>query len=112
MPVHNTHEFTAREEVAITDRYDAAFTAAGWKRLSSCRASRTIPFCSRRSVLWLRYEGLFKGASTICLISIPVAHCAYEKRFIHALEKENLRNLAAVGLTDDANANVALRMCL
>ena len=60
----------------------------------------------------LRYEGLFKGATHLCFIDIPMAHCAYEKRFTNALEKNNLKNLAAVGLTDDANANVALRMCL
>ena len=112
MPVHKTHEFTAREEVAITDRYDAAFTAAGWKRLSSCRVSRTIPFCSRNSVLTLRYEGLLKGTTTLCFIDIPMANLSYEKRFTNALEKRNLEKLAAVGLTNDANANVALRMCL
>jgi hypothetical protein len=112
MPIMKLHEFTAREEVAITDRYDAAFAAAGWKRLSACRISRSIPFCSRHSVLLLSYEGLLKGVTHPCFIDIPMAHCSYEKRFTNALEKNNLKNLAAVGLTDDANANVALRMCL
>jgi len=112
MPIIKLHEFTAREEVAITDRYDSAFAAAGWQLLSSCRVNKSIPFCSRHSVLMLRYEGLLKGRTTLCFIDIPMAHCAYEKRFTNALEKDNLKNLAAVGLTDDANANVALRMCL
>ena len=112
MPIMKLHEFTAREEVAITDRYDAAFAAAGWQRLSACRISRSIPFCSRRSALLLRYTNLPIGATRVCFIEIPIAHCAYEKRFTNALEKNNLKNLAAVGLTDDANANVALRMCL
>jgi hypothetical protein len=112
MPVQKAHEFTAREEVAITDRYDAAFMAAGWQRHAVWRVGRSVPFCSRNMVRMLEYQGLLRGVTHTCRIDIPMANHSYEKRFTNALEKRNLENLAAVGLTDDANANVALRMCL
>jgi len=112
MPIQKTHEFTARQQVEMEDKYDAVFAAAGWKQIVSFSVSRLIPFCSKNQVRVLEYQGPFKGSIYRCFIDIPMANLSYEKRFTNALEKRNLEKLAAVGLTNDANANVALRMCL
>ncbi len=112
MPVAKTYPFTARDEVAAEDKYNAVFSAAGWRLVATYGVQRSITFCSRNKVRALQYQGLFKGVTHTCFIDIPQAHCTYEKRFTNALEKQNLINMEPYGLTMDPEVNSVLRMCL
>lgn len=112
MPISRTSYFTARQEVEITDRYDAAFAAAGWTLRENYTTSKKIPFCAQEKVRVLEYQGVHKALFRSCSIAIPLANFAYEKRFTNALEKENQKNMAYFGLTMDPDVNSALRMCL
>jgi len=112
MPVAKTYLFTARDEVAAEDKYNAVFSAAGWQLFACYSVPRSIAFCSSNTVRVLQYQGLFKGVTHTCYIDIPQAHRLYEKRFTNALEKQNLKNMEPYGLTMDPEVNSVLRMCL
>ena len=112
MAGQKVHAFTAREEVAWRDRYDAVFAAAGWRLRNQSRSRFGVPFCAGNQVAYLEYSGLFRERIHSCWVMVPLAHNFYEKRYLNAVEKHNLQVMEPYGLTMDPEANAVLRMCL
>ncbi len=110
----NTNKYTVDPETIPADFKEKTQIEFVDLDLSISVFGAACNFLSRKSYHISRFhtKAIANKLTHTCRIDIPMANHSYEKRFTNALEKRNLENLAAVGLTDDANANVALRMCL
>jgi hypothetical protein len=112
MAVRKPIKITAQDEVDYTSRFHDILTSAGWVRKGDYASTRNIPFCSSNRVIYIEYRGTYKGKPYPLHIMVPMAHREYEKRYLNAIEKENLASLATFEITVDPEANAVMRMCL
>ena len=112
MAVRKPIKITAQDEVDYTSRFHDILTSAGWVRKGDYSTTRNIPFCSSNQIICIEYRGTYKGRSYPMQIAVPMAHREYEKRYLNAIEKENLSSLRTFEITLDADANAVMRMCL
>jgi len=106
---------TAFDEIDLRQKYTRAMEAGGLRRMSDGESMTSFPFCRARKVFLIWYAGANPKNPRVTArvpVFIPMANHEYERAFITGLIRENSRALSEVGLTDDADANAALRMCL
>jgi len=103
----------AEQEVKQRRDYTEAMAAAGFDYAHTADRWRSFPFCKRRKVFGLVFRRPRAALTSDCItLHVPLANHEYEKTYLNRLKAANDKELASFGLTDDANANAALRMCL